>query len=194
MFSLGLPAAIIKIIRRIFSLFLKKIYSRVITYDGQIEVREGLIVRRRTSFDKNQVVCIGVEQTLFMQMVKMYTLRAVVRGERHSKDKKVTLLPICTKQEAKEQMRACFSDFLSKEGVIHLEGRFWLRKKELYCKDEDIAMLKLSKNIFGKGYKLKLTLRSQTGYKVKIRFYTEEQARNYIKMYFPKFSDYNNNK
>ena len=194
MFSLGLPAAIIKIIRRVFSLFLKKIYSRVITYDGLIEVREGLIVRRRTCFNETQVVCVNVEQTLFMQMVKMYILRAVVRGENHSRDRKVLILPICTKEEAKERMRACFGDFLAQKGIIHLRGRRWLCKRDLYCQKDNIGLLKLSKNIFSKGYKLKATLRSQTGYKVKIRFFTEEQAQNYINMYFPEFSDYNNNK
>lgn len=192
MFSFGLPAAVLRVIKHVFSLFLKKIHSRVITYDGLIEVREGLVIRRRMCFGDAQVVCVSVEQTLFMQSVKMYTLRAVIRGERYSRDKKVVLLPICTKEEAKERMRACFSGFLAQKDIMHLKGRHWLRKRELYCKTDDIGLIKLSKNVFSKGYRLKATLRSQTGYKLKIAFSTESQAQNYIDMYFPEFSEHNN--
>ena len=194
MFSFGLPAMIIKVFRRIFSLFLKKIYSRVIMRGGLIEVRAGLIVRRRLCFYEAQTRCISVDQTLFMQLVKMYTLRAVVYGEYSSKDKKVVLLPICSRKEAEERMASCFEKFLKAEDMICLIGRHWLRKRELYCTRDNIGLIKISKNIFKKGYKLKTTVRSQTGYKTKIGFPTKKEAENYIKMHFFDFSEHNNTK
>ncbi len=184
MFNLGLPLAIIKVFKRVFSLFLKKLYSRVISRDGLIEIRAGLIVRRRTSFSEAQIRCVSIEQTPVMQLFRMCTLRAIVAGEYSSRDKAVVLLPISTKKEAEARTNECFGAFLLKKDMINLSGRSWLRKRELYCPRENIGIVKISERIFKKGYKLKVTMRSQRSCTVKVIFPTIKDAQNHIKIHF----------
>lgn len=184
MFNFGLPLAIVKIFKRVFSLFFKKLYSRVVVHGDFIEIRSGFAVRRRICFKESQVRCVSIEQTLIMQLFKLYTLRAIVAGECSSRDKAVVLLPISSRKEAEARMKECFSSFLLKEDITYTTGRNWLRKKELYCPRENIEVVKISKCLFKKGYKLKFTMRSQKGSAVKARFKTIRDAQNHIKMYF----------
>ncbi len=184
MFNLGLPLAIAKIFKRVFSLFIKKLYSRVAICGDFIEIRSGLIVRRRIFFKVAQIRCVSIEQTPFMQTFKLYTLRAIVAGEKSSRDKAVVLLPISGRKEAEERMKECFGSFLLREDMIYTTGRNWLRKKELYCPKENIGLIKISERVFKKGYKLKLKVRSQRACTVKARFPTIKDAQNHIEMYF----------
>lgn len=194
MFNFGLPVAVTRFFKRIFSLFLKKIYSRVVLQDKTIEIRSGIIFRRRFRFTEPQIKCISLEQTVFMQLTRMYALYAVIHGESSSKDKRIAVLPICSRSEAEIQMSNCFKGVLSKTDTLYFKGRNWLRKKEVYTTAEDIGEIKLSENKFKKGCKLKLKLRSQARCAVKIKFPETENAKKYINANFCELPEHNNTK
>ncbi len=113
--------------------FLRYISFRIYLDDDRIEVRSGFFVMLRTSFKKNSVNNVKIEQTFLMRLLKRYAMKVNVGGYGEAKSESQVLVPSGRYNE----IMSMFSDYFpflepngkalkSKVGVVH-ENRyiFW---------------------------------------------------------------------
>ncbi len=113
--------------------FLRYLKFRIFLNDDRIEVRSGLIVMLRTSFKKESINNIKIEQTLLMKFLKRYSMKVNVGGYGEAKSESQVLVPCGRYKELKTMFSDYFpflkpsgSSLKSKVGKIHLNRYlFW---------------------------------------------------------------------
>lgn len=167
MFRFSPHLLLLRVLRPIALLFVKKLYSRVVVKGDIIEVRSGIILRRRFYMRRNAIKCVCIEQGPMLRLFRRFSLFATFKGEGDGVDSKVLLLPIVTLTEAKERADRYFYRFLLQKGVFCFKGRRFLREKQIYCRCKDIGSIKLTKWA-GRSCSLKITLHSRRKNTVKV--------------------------
>lgn len=102
-------------IAAIFITFIKMLGFGVGIGKEKIEVKSGIILKRRTVFKKAAVNDVCIEQTPVMRLFKMFSMRAAVGGYGDKKGEKAIIVPAARHEEIKSQFEAYFP-FLSPDG------------------------------------------------------------------------------
>lgn len=102
-------------IAAIFITFIKMLGFGVSIGKGKIEVKSGIILKRRTVFKKAAVNDVCIEQTPVMRLFKMFSMRAAVGGYGDKRGEKAIIVPAASHQEIKSRFEAYFP-FLSPDG------------------------------------------------------------------------------
>ena len=144
MFRFSPHLLLLRVLRPIALLFVRKLYSRVVIKGAFIEVRSGIIIRRRIYVRRDAVKCVCIEQGPILRFLRRFSLSATFKGEGERVDSKILLLPIVTLCEAQMRTNEYFNGFLSQKGVYCFKGRRFLHEKRLYCRREDIGSVKLT--------------------------------------------------
>lgn len=167
MFRFSPHLLLLRVLRPIALLFVRKLYSRVVIKGAFIEVRSGIIIRRRVYVRRNAIKCVCIEQGPILRFFRQFSLVAIFDGESKRVDSKVLLLPIVTLCEAQTHANECFNGFLSQKEVFCFKGRRFLREKRIYCRREDIGSVKLTRWPWRR-CSLKITLHSRHKNAVKV--------------------------
>ena len=102
-------------IAAIFITFIKMLGFGVGIGKEKIEVKSGIILKRRTVFKKTAVNDVCIEQTPIMRAFRMFSMRAAVGGYGDKRGEKATIVPAASHEEIKSQFETYFS-FLSPDG------------------------------------------------------------------------------
>lgn len=158
---------LLRVAKPIALLFVKKLYSRVVIQGNYLEVRSGIIVRRRIYIRRDAVKCVTFECGPMLRLFHRVALFATFKGESGGVDSRILLLPIVSEQEAKNMANQWFCGFLSQKGVLCLKGRHFFRERTVYCRCEYIGSIKLTVRS-GKRCSLKVILHSKRKNTVKV--------------------------
>lgn len=88
--------------------FLKKIRFKLNIGKNGVEIRSGLITRKKIIFKKKNINNICFEQTLLMRLLKKYSMRASIGGYGDNKGEKATIAPIARHEMLEEYLKTHF--------------------------------------------------------------------------------------
>ena len=88
--------------------FVRLLGFRLLVGDVNIEVRYGLVARRRTVFKKTAVNDVCIEQTPLMRAFGMCSVRAAVGGYGDKKGEKAIIVPAARREAAKDTLEMIF--------------------------------------------------------------------------------------
>ena len=97
---------------------LRTLNYKLFSGDKHIELRYGLLIRRKTLFKRKSVNDICIEQTPFMRILNRYSMRVAVGGFGDEKGEKATIVPICKHFELKHHLSLGFNFFETEGNVL----------------------------------------------------------------------------
>lgn len=112
--------------------FLKYINFKLYLEENKLEVRSGLIVRTRTSFRKNAINNIKIEQTLFMRLIRRYALKVSVGGYGDAKSESEVVIPLGANREIREKLKQYFPFFVSTDKGIRPARNYLTQSRYLF--------------------------------------------------------------
>ncbi len=112
--------------------FLKHINFKLFLEKDKLEVRSGLVVRRRTSFRKTAINNIKVEQTLLMQLLRRYALKVSVGGYGDAKSESEVIIPLGANREIKNKLAKYFPFFVPEEEGIRPPRNYLTQSRFLF--------------------------------------------------------------
>lgn len=112
--------------------FLKYINFKLYLEENKLEVRSGLIVRTRTSFRKNAINNIKIEQTLFMRLIRRYALKVSVGGYGDAKSESEVVIPLGANREIREKLKQYFPFFVSSDKGIRPARNYLTQSRYLF--------------------------------------------------------------
>lgn len=101
--------------------FLKYVNFKLFLEENKLEVRSGLIIRTRTSFRKDAINDIKIEQTPLMMLLKRYALKVSVGGYGDSKSESEVIIPLGGNKEIRNKLSKFFGFFTANEKGISPE-------------------------------------------------------------------------
>lgn len=114
-----------------YSLF-KYINFKLYLEKDKLEVRSGFFVRSRTSFKKESVKDVIIDQTPLMRVFKRYAMKVSVGGYGNSKSESAVIVPSGRRGEIKRQFSIYFP-FLEPDGkLLHAKRDNRTRNRFLY--------------------------------------------------------------
>ena len=91
--------------------FFKNVNFRLESGKNSVEVRSGLIVRKKITFKKTKINNICFEQTPLMRIVKKYSMRASIGGYGDKKGEKAVIVPVANHNELEKHLKTHFPFF-----------------------------------------------------------------------------------
>lgn len=91
--------------------FFKNVNFRLESGKNSVEVRSGLIVRKKITFKKTKINNICFEQTPLMRIVKKYSMRASIGGYGDKKGEKAVIVPVANHNELEKHLKMHFPFF-----------------------------------------------------------------------------------
>ncbi len=176
MLSFGLRGLLWRIIKPVFALFLKRLYSRVRFMDNGLLIQRGILVRRRTYIGKDGIRCFCIDYGPIMRMFGLCSVSIVARGETKGIDSRVWVLPLCSMREANFVEKCLKEQLLSQKQVLRCSGERFYKKRTVLFVKEDIGAVFLSAFVFSKKCSLKFVLYSNKRTVVKLYGIKREKA------------------
>lgn len=176
-------ALVLRIIKPVATLFVKRLYSRVVIRNDFLEIRGGVIFRRRIYVAYKSVKCISIEQGPILRFFKRFSLYATFKGEGDGVDTSALLLPFATLTEVKAKATECFGRFLSQKDVMCLKGRRFIINRTVYCRIKDVGSARLSRWLGGRKHSLKIVLHSNHNNTVKVCGLSAEKGNAFFKLF-----------
>lgn len=112
--------------------FFRNLNFRLFLEKDKIEVKSGFFVRKRTSFKKNSVNDVKIEQTPLMRLIKQFSMKVSVGGYSDSKQESAVIIPCGRHGEIKRQFSLYFP-FMAADGEsVHASRDRATRRRFFY--------------------------------------------------------------
>ncbi len=98
-------------------LFVKNLFFRVFVSGDRMEIRSGVIVRRRSVFSKKSVNNVCIEQTPLMRIFRRFSMSASVGGYGDERGERAVIAP-CGKRGDMRRQFLLFFPFLKADGTL----------------------------------------------------------------------------
>ncbi len=98
-------------------LFVKNLFFKVFVSENRLEVRSGVIVRRRSLFYKSSVNNVCIEQTFLMRIFRRFSMSASVGGYGDERGERAVIAPCGRRGDMRRQFMLFFP-FLKSDGVL----------------------------------------------------------------------------
>lgn len=112
--------------------FLKYINFKLFLEKDKIEVRSGFFIRNRTSFKKESVNDVTIDQTPLMRIFRRYAMKVSVGGYGNSKSETAVLVPSERRGIIKRQFQAYFPFLISDGKLLHTDRTRRTRNRFLF--------------------------------------------------------------
>ena len=112
--------------------FLKYINFKLFLGDNKLEVRSGFFTRTRTSFKKDSVNNIRIEQTPIMTLVKRFAIKVSVGGYGDSKSESAVIMPCGKKMEIRRRFSMYFPFLVPKGKLIYAPNTLFTKSRFLF--------------------------------------------------------------
>lgn len=101
--------------------FFKNVNFKLQSGKNSMDIRSGVIVRKRIVFKKSQVNNICLEQTPLLRLFKRFSMRASIGGYGDGRGEKAVVIPVASHDEIEQQFKMHFPISLTGENAIKPE-------------------------------------------------------------------------
>ncbi len=111
--------------------FFRYINFRLFVQNNKLEIKSGFFVRTRTSFKKESVKNVRIEQTVLMMLLRRFSMKVSIGGFGDSKSESELVIPAGKHGEIKESFREHFP-FLRPDGIsVKAPQTLWCKSRFL---------------------------------------------------------------